>query len=368
MDGSKMHAVVEVPALGFAWILKAGPPGTQPSASRIRLADETHVRNEFLEAEIDPQTGGLRSIADRRSMMNRLSQRLIFNPGGAMQATSVKVTSTGPALGEIVTEGVLLGLQKQVLAKFRQRLRAWLGRPMLELRIEITPEQPAAGYPWHAYYGCRFAWGDERATVLRGINGVGYVTTHLRPQTPDFLEVRGHRHNTVIFPGGLPFLRRHENRMVDVILMPQGETASVFDLAVALDREYPMQSALEVTTPVPFVATTKGPPHIGASGWLYHLDTLNLLMTSIRPGGQQRPASYAAPDDAGRDQSDAITVRLLECGSQSGQAEFHCVRNPTRAGVLNARGDLLLEAGLNGDAAQIEVTPNDYNQLQIEFG
>jgi hypothetical protein len=366
-DGDKLLVVAEIPALGFAWIPRAGPPGTPPPTMRIRMADETHVRNEFLEAEIDPQTGGLHSIADRRSMMNRMSQRLVFNPGSTMKANGVKVTSTGPALGEIMTEGVLLGPQQQVLAKFRQRFRIWLGRPVLELRMEITPEQPSAGYPWQAYFGCRFAWGDERATLLRGINGVSYVTTHLRPQTPDFFEVRGQRHNTVILTGGLPFLRRHENRMVDVILMPQGETANVFELAVGLDREYPMQSALEWITPVPVLATSKGPPHVGASSWLYHLDTLNLLLTSMRPGGLERAAAYAEPGTTPRDRFDAITVRLLECGSQSGQAEFHCVRNPSRAAVLSARGDLLLEAGISGDAATIEVTPNDINQLQIEF-
>ncbi len=155
--------------------------------------------------------------------------------------------------------------------------------------------------------------------------------------------------------------------MVDVILTPQGESATVFELAVGLDREYPMQSALEWITPVPVIATAKGPPHIGASGWLYHLDTLNLLMTSMRPGDQERPAAYTSAAPEGRDRFDAISVRLLENTAQSGQAEFHCVRNPTRATVLNARGDLLLEAGVNGDAASIEITPNDFNQLQIEF-
>src|SRR6202040_38604 len=160
--------------------------GTPPPAMRMRLADQRGVRNEFFEAEIDPTTGGLRAIFDRRSQVNRLGQRLVFNPGSTMRATGVQVTSAGPALGEVLTEGVLLGEQQQVLARFRQRFRAWLGRPVLDLRIEIFPEQRAAGYPWHAYFGARFAWRDERATLLRGVNGTGTVTTHTRPQTPDY--------------------------------------------------------------------------------------------------------------------------------------------------------------------------------------
>ena len=102
----------------------------------------------------------------------------------------MKVTSTGPALGEIVSSGTLLGDQQQVLATFRQRFRAWLGRPVLEMRIEIIPESPPTGYPWHSYYGCRFAWRDEHATLLRGVNGTGYVSNHTRPETPDYIELR----------------------------------------------------------------------------------------------------------------------------------------------------------------------------------
>ncbi len=94
---------------------------------------------------------------------------------------------------------------------------------MLELRIEIYPQQPPQGYPWHAYYGARFAWRDERAALLRGVNGTGFLTSHTRPETPDYLELRSGRQSTVLFPGGLPFHQRHGGRMLDVILVPEGE-------------------------------------------------------------------------------------------------------------------------------------------------
>lgn len=364
LDGEHLRLVVEVPALGFAWIPRSGPPGTPKPPMRLRLADANMVRNEFFEAEIDPATGGLRGIRDRRTMINRLAQRLVFNPGSTMRASRVQVTSPGPALGEIVTEGTLVGEHEQVLARFRQRFRAWLGRPVLELRVEIMPEQPPAGYPWHAYYGARFAWRDERAFLLRSASGTGYVTSHIRPQSPDYLELRMARQGTVIFPGGLPFHQRHEGRMLDVILIPEGEKATTFDLAIALDREQPMQTALGIVTPVPVVPTSKGPPHIGATGWLFHLDAPNLLLSRLHPGGLEVPVSS---DEPPRDQTDAVTARLLECAGHSGHAEFRCVRNPTRAVLLNARGNFLIDASASGDGAFFEVSPGDLVQLQVEF-
>jgi hypothetical protein len=353
VDGQTTRLVVEVPALGFAWFPQTGPPGTPVQAARMRLADKQCVRNEFFEAEVDQATGGLRAIRDHRSRINRLGQQLVFNPGSTMRAKEVKVTSTGPALGEIVSEGAILGEQDQVLATFRQRFRAWLGRPVLDLRLELFVQLPPAGYPWHAYYGARFAWRDERATLLRGVNGTGYITSHSRPQTPDYVEIRLGRQSTVLFPGGLPFHQRHGNRMLDVVLIPEGETAQAFDLAIGLDREHPMQTALGMVTPATLVPTSKGPPHVGATGWLFHLDAPNLVLTSLRP----------APDGA-----DGVTARLLECGAHHSQVEFRCVRDPSRALLLDARGGHLSEANVTGDIVSFDVAPGDLAHLRVEFG
>jgi alpha-mannosidase len=141
--------------------------------------------------------------------------------------------------------------------------------------------------------------------------------------------------------------------MLDVILVPPGETTQTFDLALGLDREYPVQTALGMVTPVPWVPVAKGPPHVGASGWLFHLDAPNLLLTSLRPaaGG-----------------TDAVTARLLDGGVQSGQAEWRCVRNPRRAVLQDARGANLRDADTQGDAALFEVSAGDLVQLRLEFG
>ena len=140
--------------------------------------------------------------------------------------------------------------------------------------------------------------------------------------------------------------------MLDVILLPEGETARAFELAIGLDREHPMQTALGMVTPVPIVPTTKGPPHVGATGWLFHLDASNLVLHSLRPGN---------------DGSDTVTARLLECSAYGGQAELRCVRDPRRAMLLDARGANLLEVATQGDGVLFDVSSGDLVQVQIEF-
>jgi hypothetical protein len=351
LDGETARVVVEVPALGFAWIPREGPPGSTPTR-RMRLADERIVRNEFFEAEIDPHTGGLRAFRDQRTRISRLAQQLVFNPGSTMRVEQIVTTSHGPALGEVISEGVLLDAQDQSFARFRQRFRAWLGRPVLDLRIEILPDQPPQGYPWHAYYAARFAWRDERAVLLRGVNGLSSVTSQSRPETPDFLEVRLGRQNTVIFPGGLPFHQRHGGRMIDVLLLCPGEQTQTFDLALGLDREYPMQTALGLATPAPVVALEQGPPPVGAEGWLFHLDAPNLLLTSLRPAPEGAPG---------------IVARLWEISGFGGQAELRCFRNPQRALLRDALGMPQMEASTQGDAVLLDVGRHDLVQLHIDF-
>ena len=350
-DGDRARLVVEVPPMGFAWVPRQGGATPAPAA-KMKLADERCVRNEFLEAEIDPATGGLKTIRDTRFRLGRLGQQLVFNPGSTMQARSVQTTSAGPALGEIITKGVLLDEQGAEIARFEQRFRAWLGRPMLEMRVEIEPLVPLEGYPWHSYFGARFAWRDEQAAVTRGTTALRALTTQNRPESPDFVEVRIGKPNTILLPGGLPFHQRHGGRMLDVLLLCPGETGRVFELGVGIDREQPGQTALGLTSPVAVVPAEKGPPHVGATGWLYQLDAPNVLLTSLRPAG---------------DHPDALLATLVETSGASTQARFHCVRNPIRAVVQDMRGGALYDAAIEGDAVVLDIGASDLMQLRVEF-
>jgi hypothetical protein len=354
-DGDKAKLVVEVPPLGFAWVPREGPAGTPAPRGRLRLADGNVVRNEYIEAEIDPVTGGLKSLRDPRTQVSRLGQQLVYNPGSTMRAKTVQVTSAGPALGEIVSEGSLLDEQGETLATFRQRFRAWLGRPVIDMRIEIFPRHEAAGYPWHGYYGARFAWRDERATLLRGVNGSAAVTTHPRPVSPDYLEIRLASQRTLIFPGGLPFHLRQGGRMLDVVLVPEHETGRGFDLALAVDRDNPMQTTLGTVSPIPMVASDKGPPHVGPSGWLFHLDAPNLLLTSLRP--------TTPPEGAGR----SVVAHLLECSGFAGSAELRCVYDPSSAATLDGSDAAYVPLSITGDAVSIDFAANDLIRVRVDW-
>ena len=350
-DADKTRAVVEVPPLGFAWIPASGTaPAPKP---RVRMADGFTVRNEFFEAEIDPETGGLKVLRDTKLRVPRLGMQLVFNPGSRAEGRGVEVTRNGAAMGEVVSRGVIFNEQNEELAKFSLRMRAWLTRPLLDLRIEIIPAHLPTGYPWHSYYGARFAWRDERAALLRGVNGAAMRTDHTRPVSPDFIDIRLGRNGTTLFTGGLPFHQKQGQRMLDVILRPEAEEAAVFDLGIGLDREYPMQTALGYVSPLAVIPTTKGPPHIGPSGWLFQLDSPNVLMLGMRPAADGKRAFVA--------------TMVETSGVHGGSALLRCVRDPVSATLLDGDDHPTTGLTVTGDAVQLDFAAGELFRVRVDF-
>ncbi len=345
-DGDVTRLVLEVPGLGYSWI----PDGNaEPVTPRMTLANGTTVRNEFFEAEIDPETGGLRVFRDANGRANLLGQQLVWQPGSTMRATEVTITACGPALGEVTATGELLDEHGQRLARFKQRFRAWLSRPLLELRVELHPDKPPVGYAWHAYYGARFAARDDKATFVRGVFGHPAPTTHHRSGSPEFIEFRVGKHSAVVLTGGLPFAQRHAQRMIDVLLITAGETCSSFDLCLGLNRPQPAQSAQGMVSPIAIVPLTNGPPPAGATGWLAHLDSSNVLLTSLRPAREPN----------------AVLARLFEVAGVGGAVNLRFARDPRSGAMVDADGLVIMDAIIDGDAATFDLMAHDLVNLKV---
>ena len=342
--------VVEVPGLGYAWLPRGGPAGTVPPVARIKTAEGVIVRNEFFEAELDPATGGLRAFRDTRTRVNRLGLQLVHTASVHCRATSVRLTHAGPALGEVTAEGELLADDGRRLATFRHRLRAWVGRPALEVRIEFDAVEPPAGPPWEHYLGARLGWRDERAAVYRGCQGATVPTREDRFHAPDFLEVRLGGERTFVFPGGLPFVRKSGPRTADLMLIPPGETCRRFEFLIAADRDVPMQTAQGWITPAPVVATDKGPPG-ATSGWLGHVDLPSLLLTSLRPEPTSR----------------RVTARFQETSGFGGTAELRFARPVATATQIDGDGGQVQPLTPANGAVPLEFSANETVRVRAEW-
>ncbi len=370
-DSSRHNVVVELPGSGFAWL--PGDSSTDAPRDRSITAEELTLRNEFFELRLSETTGGIAFLKGHGRSPKRLSQQLAYRfprkrqiesgDGniestyyGIMRARSVELTCDGPALAKAVTAGELIDqISGDVMATFRQTIRVWRERPVVELDVVLDPQRLPEGDPWTNYYACRFAWNDPDAVLTRSVQQTAQPTPDGRFDAPHYLEIAEGDLRTTIVPLELPFHRRTGERMLDTLLIVDGESTRSFRFVIACDDPYPMRPALDAYVPPIVVETSGGPPPAGRTGWFFQVDARNVQVTSVRP---------LPPDDGG---PGGLQVRLLETEGRARRARLACFKSPTSARLVTlageTAGDLLVEAG----TVSVDLGAYEVATLELRF-
>ena len=403
-DGRRRQALVEIPAAGFAWI----PDGeSSTNSSKGLLAEGLRLQNEFFEAYVNETTGGLQRLKNHGRSPNRLSQQLAFrfareltlkrqNADGEvveektfyseMRCRHVEVTCAGPSCGEIVATGEIIDPSNQtVLSGFRQTFRVWRGRPFLELEIELVDlQKKPEGDPWGCFYGARFAWNDGTAAVSHSVSGAARPIEMQRIETLDYIEIASEEARTTILPMGLPFHRKTGPRMIDSLLVAEGESERKFKFAIAVDQNYPLQAARDVLTPVLPIRTQTGPPRAGQTGWFYNIDSRCIQVSRVL-GLMAEPLTIESESEDSSDslhsddrlpveltQSEApaavgFAMRLQETEGQYTGANVEFFRTPTSARLRDFRGQTIVQLPIEGDSVRVDLSPFTIADLEVRF-
>ena len=177
----RLDASVDLPAYGYAWVPRETNPSAAPAPTGSLSARDRVLRNEAMEVEIDPATGGIRGLRAVREETARLGQQLVVAGRSGPDETAIpskmrcqgyEVEYAGPALVQAVSRGVLIDSNDdRPLASFRQRYRLWTGRPILEVEITLADfdggwhERITGGDPWVPSLSCRWAWPDPNSML-----------------------------------------------------------------------------------------------------------------------------------------------------------------------------------------------------------
>jgi hypothetical protein len=116
-----------------------------------------------------------------------------------------------------------------------------------------------------------------------------------------------------------------------------------------------MQTALGWVSPAPVVVTEKGPPAVGASSWLAHVDMPSLVVTCLKPC---EPGEGAAR---------AVAGTLVETAGFGGAAELRFARDPSRAALVDGTGKTLQPLAMTGDAIQLEYSAGETFRVKAEW-
>jgi alpha-mannosidase len=346
------HAVVDVPGWGWAWLPFAkerisGPEPAKPIAAGLKL------KNEFIEVEIDKASGGLRGLWDVRTGFSRLGQQIAHTTGGKMVARGKPSVVTGPAFGEIRTEGELLSPNgKEKWATFKQTYRLWTGRPVLEMEIHL---EPIRGLQANAedYFALRWAWPDEKAIVSTSDGLVLHSHRGAALESPLLVDIRERNMLTTIIPHGLPYHRRSAPRMMDTVLLAAGETARDFKVSIAIDFARPVSAAMEALQDVAVIPVSSGPPKSGVTGTFASISPPSVLASVIRP----------QPGDDGK-----VTIRLVETMHKAVRAELKFAHRPRGCRFINGRGDVIYDVYPSGDVYPLDFNASETHWVEAAFG
>jgi len=364
-NGNK-QVVVDVPAMGFAWVGPGSGDSPKRKGKEIPLVEENVLRNEHMLVIVDQQTGAIRAIQQHQRRGNLLSQQLAFRqppdhspqpgPAGApdpysiMAADSLEVTANSRVKAELTARGRLVDRSGTTLAGFEQRITLWRGSRIVELDVTLDPRVEPSGSPWQSYYAVRFAWSEPDAALWRSVAETAQPNVLPRFEAPQYVEIRQPAAWVCLLTGGLPFHERSGDRMLDTLLIVPGETRRKFRLGIGIDLAQPAQSARQWLLPASELSAPTGRPS-SASGWLFHIDARHLVATAWEPVSEAN-------------RNVGFRLRLLETSGKGGRGRISAFRNVGRARSRdfqgNSLGDLPVEQG------NIVVDYGPYEWLELE--
>jgi alpha-mannosidase len=371
------QVLLEVPAMGFAWVgaPTQGTTGEKPkAASKAKeeppLVGENVLRNEYLQAQVSPTTGAIQSLQSYAIRGNRLAQQIAMRlPPPAeleydvdpeaeenyslMAADEITASMLGPMVGRIVSRGRLMDRAGKRLASFVQTMIVRRGSPLLELEIDLDLKRLPEPSPWKSYCAIRFAWSDETADVFHGVGLCRQPSDGKFLESPHFIDIRSPRTQLTILSGGLPYHRRYGVRKLDTLLVVHGETARKFRLGIGVDVRYPAHAAMEVLAQPPECYPLESAPRT-PWGWLFHLDARNVLATHWEPLVANGRAT-------------GFRVRLLETEGRHSELALRSFRPLASARKVDFLGGLQSELPVDADQVTVELRPREWIQVEAAF-
>jgi hypothetical protein len=269
-----------------------------------------------------------------------------------MVADRVGISRNDSVVGEITSQGRVLGAAGDVLTKFTQRVRVVRGLPAVIVDVELDPQHLPAGDIWKSYFASRLAWSVESLAIRRGKNWGGLETPRECIDSSEWIEIDDGLGHVTCFSLGLPFHRVAGPQWLDTLLLVTGEERRRFQFAIGIDGSYPTHAAAALLGACdPYICAS--PAALSSPrGWFAHVGAKNILCTHIEPLAD--PAS-------------GIRVRLLETEGRETQTTLAAFRPFQAAWTSDFRGNRTDVLSLAEGRAQIDIGPHGWVQIEAEW-
>ncbi len=158
--------------------------------------------------------------------------------------------------------------------------------------------------------------------------------------------------------------------MCDSLLIVEGERRRRFRFSIGFEQPYPLQAALDATTPAIVIPTESGPPRCGSTGWFLHVDApdvqltrLSALMDEPRSG----LASWEVTDSTDAPSGNGFAVRLQETEGRRQTVALRCFRTPLFVRQRDFTGRTMGKPTIDGDIVRLDLSAFEITDLELRF-
>lgn len=380
VNNGQERLLVKIPPGGFAWLTEsqspqAAHPVMQEARGEAPLAEPLTLRNRHFEVTLSDRTGGVTSVTWHQQRGNRLSQQSCFRyerevtlpDDGSGEVRKASYAIANLVSQRVVEAGLVFASAETIselvspvdgarLATVIQTTSIDRVQPRLQIHLRFENiRSNVKGNPWLSYYGCRFAWDNESAAITRAVMGQAGGFRAERFESPDYIEVSDTEHRMVIVPHGRPYHRRSGPRMLDSLLIVEGESAREFLFTVEFDQPFPLRTAADAMTPVPALQTTGSAAAGAASSWILGLSAKNVEIVNTR----HKAATI--------DESESLNLLLSETDGVAVDCLIKTARKPTAAFAINSEMTEKSALAISDQGTMISLSAFRIREVQLIY-
>lgn len=343
--------------------LALNEPGGRP------LAEDGLLRNELFEVILSSSTGGIADVRFHGQRANRVSQQVAFRyespktvpatestdeystPWAATRCDSLRILSAGPWTAAMESRCTIHDvIEGTDLFRFRQVTTVERTVPRITVDITVDPEfgHSVTGNPWMTYLACRFAWDNEAAAISRTQLGQLCGFQGERFEAPDFIEIADEDHRLLILSHGRPYHRRSGHRMLDSLLVVEGQPlpADGFRFTIAFDEPHPQRVAADLSQPL---ITEEVSSAASTSAWILGCTAKNVQIARIRCTDR------------------SVTILMQETEGRATSCQLRCARPPLSAQHQKATGTVLQELQTDDAGVSMNFSSFEVKEVQLTF-
>lgn len=384
-QGNRSHLVADLPPFGFVKVRAAGlneaPGSVRPILSRpgvlskltgkrpgIADSDWT-LANEYLEVQIDPKKGHLRSVFvpnKRGSRMSGMASIVLGEQGAGKKwqeadflprdKTEMRLIENSSVRGVIETTGttVVPGMGP---VRLTTRYTLWKGARWIDIDVECdAPHDHRFQCVW------RTAWANESATLSAWQQGTKGKLPAPMQATVELVEIDDIENKIYLAAGGLSTHQRFDHRYLVTPLPHDGPRCARFALRLGMDWPRPLETALDGIDPAYWTAVRLASDEVDSGAWLAQSNLPNVGLE----GDDPRDGTMWVDEDAPRESFDSL-FWVRETRGKRASTKLSFLKNAEEAWRIDAHHRQSTKLDVEDGQVLINLRPSEQCRIAVRW-